>query len=245
MHNDGDLQQLFAVTTSGRLVARVRVSTTVVDVEDIAIGPGPKNGVDFVYLGDIGDNNENRKEVRIVRFGEPILSSVNEAEIRVGGAEVLRLTYPDGPHNSEALLVDPATGDIYIATKANERTRLYRAAAGNLMANSPAVLELVANLKVEDISGGDISRSGDRVLLRKEDRGWLWTRQAGEELTAALKRAPIGVRVRGRGQGNNGEAVGFSPNGGSYFTVSEGKQPVICVFPVPAPPAIEPVAADP
>ena len=68
MHNDGSHKEIFAVATTGKLVARVRIPTAIDDVEDIAIGPGPRSGVDYVYLGDIGDNDDKRPEVRLVRF---------------------------------------------------------------------------------------------------------------------------------------------------------------------------------
>jgi hypothetical protein len=155
------------------------------------------------------------------------------------------LTYPDGRHNAETLLVEPETGDIYIVTKDKARSRLYRAAAAKLRGNSPTVMELIAYLKVEDVSGGDISRAGDLVVLRKEDRGWIWSRRAGETLAAVLARAPSPVRVRSRDQGNNGEAVGFSPEGSSYFTASEGKNPTISRFPVPVGPAADAGSAGP
>jgi hypothetical protein len=35
------------------------------------------------------------------------------------------------------------------------------------------------------------------------------------------------------GQSQNGESVGFGPDGTSYYTVSEGKRQPIAVFPVP------------
>jgi hypothetical protein len=42
------------------------------------------------------------------------------------------------------------------------------------------------------------------------------------------------VLVRAGGQAQNGEAVGFAPDGKSYYTVSEGDQEAIVIFPVPA-----------
>jgi hypothetical protein len=234
MHNDGSLKEIFAVATGGKLVARVRIPTAIDDVEDIAIGPGPESGKDYVYLGDIGDNDEKRREVRLIRFSEPTLTQPVEKEFSAEGVETIRLLYPDGPHNAEALLIEQQTGDIYIVTKEKTRARLYRATASKLSGNLPAALEFVAHLNVDDISAGDMSRAGNLVILRKENQGWIWSRRPREGLAVALRRAPRPVVVLSDGQSPNGESVGFSPDGTSYYTVSEGKRQPIAVFPVPA-----------
>ena len=234
VHNDGGRKQVFAVTTAGRLVTRVRVDVQLTDVEDIAIGPGPEEGVDYVYIGDIGDNHVGRPDVRLVRFAEPALAENKDEKLEATGIEEFRLRYPDGPHDAEALLVDPLTGDVFIVVKEDHRTRLYRAAAENLRTDEPAALELAGFLNVEDISAGDISPAGDLIILRDEDRGWIWNRPSGSSVVSAVQRTPRPVLVRAGGQAQNGEAVGFTPDGKSYYTVSEGDQESIVIFPVPA-----------
>jgi hypothetical protein len=234
VHNDGGRKQVFAVTTAGQLVTRVRVDVQLIDVEDIAIGPGPEKGVDYVYLGDIGDNSSGRPDIRLVRFAEPALKGNKDKKTDASGVEEFRLRYPDGPHDAEALLVDPTTGDVFIVVKENHRTRLYRAGAESLRAGSPAALELVGYLNVEDVSAGDISPAGDLIILRDEDRGWMWNRPPGSSVASSFQRAPRPVLVRAAKQAQNGEAVGFTPDGKSYYTVSEGDQEAIVIFPVPA-----------
>jgi hypothetical protein len=233
LHNDGDQKQVFAVTTSGQLVARVRVDLQMRDVEDIAIGPGPEKHADYVYVGDIGDNESSRPDVRVVRFAEPALQTARGKKIDASGVEEFRLKYPDGPHDAEALLVDPTTGDVFIVVKEEDRSRLYRAALAGIRTDAPIVLELVGYLNVDDISAGDISPAGDLIILRDEDRGWIWNRTDGSSVADSFKRSPRTVLVRAAGQAQNGEAVGFTPDGKSYYTVSEGDQEAIVIFPVP------------
>lgn len=234
LHNDGDQKQVFAVKTSGQMVARVRVKVQLTDVEDIAIGPGPKTDVDYVYVGDIGDNESSRPDVRVVRFAEPALETMRDKKLDANGIEEFRLRYPDGPHDAEALLVDPSTGDMFIVVKEEDRSRLYRAAAEFLQTNSPISLELVGYLNVDDVSAGDISPAGDLIILRDEDRGWIWNRPSGSSVADSFKRGPRTVLVRAAVQAQNGEAVGFTPDGRSYYTVSEGDHEAIVIFPVPA-----------
>jgi len=234
VHNDGDEKQVFAVTTAGQLVTRVRVEVPLTDVEDIAIGPGPEEGVDYVYVGDIGDNTSSRPDIRLVRFPEPELKAIKDKKLDASGVEVFRLRYPDGPHDAEALLVDPTTGDVFIVVKEDNRSRLYRVGEDRLKTDAPIVLELVGYLNVDDVSAGDISPAGDLIILRDEDRGWIWNRPSGSSVGDSFKRAPRPVLVRAAGQAQNGEAVGFAPDGKSYYTVSEGDQEAIVIFPVPA-----------
>jgi hypothetical protein len=236
LHNDGGNEDLYAVRTDGQPAARLNVRTSIDDLEDIAIGLGPLPGTDFIYLGDIGDNNASRREVRVVRFPEPSLSPIDrgneELRLDVKDPEEFLLRYPDGPHEAEALLIDAAIGELVIVTKERRRARLYRVALDDLQPRGVTTLELAAVVNVGEITAGDISRTGDWVILRGEDRGWLWARQPGEDVGGALLRAPSRVLVRGDGQGKNGKAIGFSLDGHGYFTVSGGKRAPVFYFPI-------------
>jgi hypothetical protein len=240
MHNDGEAKHVFAVKTSGKIAAQVKIPEAVEDVEDMAVGPGPEEGVDYLYLGDIGDNDGNRREVRVVRFAEPSLDD-ERGQPKVRNAEVIRLRYPDGSHDAEALLVDSTTGDLMIVTKEDRGARAYIAHAARLSDRASHVtLEELAALEAEQVSAGDISSDGRWVLLRNEEQGWLWERAPGEPLADALQRPPVVVAVRGDKQGDNGESVAFGPTGQSYYTVSEGKDERIYEFGLPR--AVDPAS---
>ncbi|MDQ3588012.1 MAG: hypothetical protein M3375_06665, partial [Actinomycetota bacterium] len=115
-HNDsGDSARLFALTTEGRLRGEVVVAGAQnVDWEDIALGPGP-SGQDALFVADIGDNENERPSVSVYRVAEPDLS--RGAPRSSAPAERLVLRYPDRPHDAEALLVDPSTGELVMVTK--------------------------------------------------------------------------------------------------------------------------------
>jgi hypothetical protein len=233
MMNDGDKGWLFALTTDGSLAATASFAADIVDVEDIALGPGPKAGRDYVYLGDIGDNNEGRSEIRVVRFAEPAFSGERGEQIRIEDAEVLRLNYPDGPHDAETLFVDSQVRVLCIVTKEKSRARLYTVPLDELSGEATAMLTNAGKVGVEEVSAGAISADGSRVILRHEEDGWLWNRRDGESVAAALERKPTKVAVHGKRQGKNGEAVCFAPDGLTYFTVSEGKSQPIYRFDLP------------
>lgn len=233
LHNDGDSKEVYAVGIDGRLRARVRIGAKLEDVEDIAVGRGRNEGADFVYLGDIGDNEEERREVQVVRFEEPRLLPAGDDQELAVRVESFRLKYPDGPHDAEALLVDPLSSDLFIVTKEERVARLYRAAADNLRSGRVIKLEPAGSLRVGPVSGGDVSPTGDAIVLRSEDRGWLWSRQAGEPVELALRRAPRRVLARASRQSENGESIGFRADGRGYYTVSEGEHEPLVFFPLP------------
>ena len=234
MHNDGDSGKVFAVRASGKLAAAIDSPVAVVDLEDIAIGPGPTQGVDYLYLGDIGDNNSSRREIQIVRFPEPNLSAGQAGEREAKSFERIRLEYPDGPHDSETLLVDPVTGNVLVVTKEPSRARMYEAPAAELKDGATIKLRPAGTLGFAEVSAGAISPDGKWVLLRQEADGWLWPRGTGQSIAEATAGRSVAVPVRGDRQGPNGEAIAFSADGTSYVTVSEGKKQAICEFPLPA-----------
>ena len=198
------------MSTSGKLVAILNCRAAINDLEDIAIGPGPEKGVDYLYLGDIGDNDERRREIRVVRFAEPDLSGRRGRQLDVTEAEEFRLTYPDGPHDAEAMFVDPVSGDLFVVTKEKERARVYSVAAGQLQDRAAAKLTAAGKLDVDEVSAGAISLDGSRILLRREAPGVAVEPGAGRERwPTALARQPEKVPVLGKRQGPNGESIGF------------------------------------
>ena len=123
-HNDsGDGPFIYAFDTRGDSFGVFRVNGAEArDWEDIAAGPGPQANKSYLYIGDIGDNDAKRDEIVVYRVAEPTLTATTRklTKVRPGStepAEAIRLKYPDGKHDAEALLVHPTTGNIYIVNK--------------------------------------------------------------------------------------------------------------------------------
>lgn len=75
-HEDSGRGNLaYAVNESGRIVQTFRLTgVSNRDYEDIAINPDPQSGVPYVYIADLGNNDENAITMNIHRFPEPSLS---------------------------------------------------------------------------------------------------------------------------------------------------------------------------
>ena len=76
VHNDsGNAVELFAIGDDGGVRAPyLPTGITNRDWEDLAIGPGPAAGVDYLFIGDIGDNGLARSSITIYRIPEPAVS---------------------------------------------------------------------------------------------------------------------------------------------------------------------------
>jgi len=229
VHNDsGDAARLFAIDAQARLLGVCAVTgARARDWEDIAIGPGPETSRHYLYIGDIGDNRARHASVRIYRIAEPeVTSSQPFGKMRIGPAETLELTYPDGPRDAETLLVDPQTRDIYIISKRQMFNTVYRAPYPQ-STTAPTVMEHVAVLPWGFAVAGDVSPDGRRIIVRSPYNASLWQRPEGQPLWRAFKGKPVGIPLMSEPQG---EAISFDGKGRGYFTLSEMANPPLYYF---------------
>jgi len=228
IHNDrGDAPRVFAMSTQGRHLGVFRLKgARAQDWEDIAIGPGPEAGTDYLYIADIGDNDAKRNSIVVYRVAEPNVD-VNEqgGKVVLEGAQAIKLKYPDAAHNAETLMVDPLTKDIYIATKEGT-TRVYRAAYPQ-STDDVTTMEFAAELSFGMAVGGDISPAGDLVVIRGYFAASLWVRDNRVPLHKVFESDKCNVPLVLERQG---EAIAFDGEGQGYYTVSEKKHQPIYYF---------------
>ncbi len=186
------------------------------DWEDIAVGPGPIEGKNYVYVGDIGDNYSKYDQLFIYRFAEPDILGEN-LDIT---PEKITLKYPDGPRDAETLMVDPWNGDVFILTKRDSSNVLYRAKADQLENGKTTVLEKIMKLPVTMSTAGDISLDGTQILIKNYWVVYYWQRDKGQSIPDVLNSDPVLLPYNPEPQG---EAIAFLPHGNTYFTLSEKK----------------------
>ena len=248
-HNDGSRQDLYALGTNAARLATFDFNKSVDDTEDLAIGPGPVNGVSYLYVGDIGGNSfplGGRSSVKIVRIPEPLVDLAWAADPRspnFDGVETFTLVYPDGSYDAESLMVDPLSGDMLIATKQDAGARLYRANMTTLTNKSTVTMQFVRTVPFNLASGGDISADGTQIVLRREDFAMSWVRTTNQTVGAALAAAGVSIPVIGPPDEPNGEAIALLPDGTGYVTIGEGGDPVLYVFKAQCPSAPAPLPA--
>jgi len=242
------------------------------DWEDIALGPGPIFGQDYIYVGDIGGH---RSEKKILRFPEPKLPSYHKqvylrsvvdqddngtAEVQtfdkwekvpITKFDVISFRYPSGKTSDcESLTIDPITGDIFVASKHNNRLDVY------VLHYKDIKLEGVNELKlhysscndpqrtgtdqcefckgcVDSIAdfntlvAADISPSGYGLIMSDYTRVFYWRRSFLNE--SFFENEPVLLPYQNR-HGTE-EALAWSWDSKGYFVVPEGSYPELRYYP--------------
>ena len=127
------------MTEAGALLGRYTLGgATVRDIEDMAVGRCPAGTC--LFVADIGNNVSPRTEFAIYRATEPAVDAAGPtgaaAPSMTMPAERFAFSYADGAHNAESLLLDAATGAVFIVTKEAAGAPQRRLPTGD--ASSPA-----------------------------------------------------------------------------------------------------------
>jgi hypothetical protein len=207
------------------LDARCRVSRTAGfptpprDPEDLALAP---DGA--VWVADVGDNETSSTR----------RSTIALWRIPPRGAPVIhRLTYPDGPHDAEALLFGADGLPIVVTKETNGRAGLYRAATGlepNTAAGVPMVRvgefharptgenNFLGGLGEVLVTGAAVSPDRRRVVLRTYTAAYEWDVPDGDIVKAITTRTP---RVTALPDEPQGEAIAYTSDGTAFLTMSD------------------------
>ncbi|MPY97189.1 MAG: hypothetical protein GEU97_04210 [Actinophytocola sp.] len=192
------------------------------DVEDLALA---NDGT--LWLADTGDNSAKRDTVAVHTLRPD------------GTARLHRLTYPDGKHDAEALLLGPS-GVPHIVTKTLLGTaEVYRPKA-RLRSPGPTPLVKVAEVTIPSsdtpggpvgsassalVTGGAVNADGSVIALRTYTDAYLYPAPDGH-LVEALGREPVRIRLPREPQG---EAITFTPDGTLLSAGEGGGQPIRAV----------------
>ena len=212
---------LYAFDPSGADLGTFEVPDAfALDWEDIAAGPDENGEGSYLYVGDMGDNFGIRGGlVGIFRVPDVDPQSLD------GGfpeSRPIALLMPDGPHDAEALFVDPIEPAIYVVTKSRDEAFVFKGPLTS--ASQPQEMELVATLFLgAEVSGADISPDGRVIAFRGYRTVWMWSRADGQTIGEALQTEPCTAPSPEERQG---ESIALTADW-SYFTVSEGTNPDI------------------
>jgi hypothetical protein len=230
--------QLVAINDGGEQVSvyLLDAACQVVDVHTAAVDPYDPEDLAVatdgtVWLADTGDNNTNRPTVALIALRPD------------GSTSIYRLTYPDGPHDAEALLLAP-DGTPYLVTKEIlGASGVYRPAAA-LVDGGTVGMDKIAGVNLTFtgtaggpfgqagqllVTGGAVARDGSAVALRTYTDAYVWT-LTGSDVPAALAAAPVRIPLPDSPQG---EAISFAADNRNLVVASEGLPSDVTAVPLP------------
>jgi hypothetical protein len=235
LNDAGNPPVVFAFDEGGRAFGTFDVDgATNVDWESLQIGPGP-DGRDWLYIADAGDNQLVRSDAVLYRVPEPDVSPVSpdQPAVRTAPAEAFTFVYPDGPHDVEALLVSPTTGEIVLISKEQSgHSHVYRMPLP-LDATRVVQLDLVAELDVRAyvrssrlVTDAAVAPDGRHVTLRTYSGALEYLVPEGASLADIWSGTPL---VYPLDDGPQGEGIAYRLDGTAMLTTGEGAPAVLYV----------------
>lgn len=225
INDGGDSLQVFLLDRNCGVTKVLSGGQNPFDPEDLA-----RTSDGTFWVADIGDNNRERQTLVVWAIGSS------------GGAAVRhRLSYPDGAHDAEAILM-PADKTPIIVTKSVTGASKVYTAPQPLSASSPSTQQLKAAGTVTIsasgtkggpseagpaaqmlVTGGAVAPNGGKVAVRTYTDIYEWTPEQGASAAAIAKtmtaQAPRRTPVPDEPQG---EALSYTSDGSALVTVSEG-----------------------
>jgi hypothetical protein len=186
------------------------------DWEDIAAGPGPDSSKNYLYVADIGDNEAQYQYKYIYRFEEPTWSQ-HEESITISEFDRLTFQLPDERKDTETLLLDPATKNLYVITKREDPVYLYELKYPYATEDTITANKIMA-LPFTKIVGGDFSADGKEILLKNYHQVFYWNSATAKTISEILEDSPEEIPYVVEPQG---EAVAWARDGSGFYTLSE------------------------
>ncbi|WP_305095197.1 hypothetical protein [Prescottella sp. R16] len=195
-----------------RVTGSLPVPVDPYDIEDMGIGPDGR-----LWLSDTGDNLKTRSTVALI-----------DLDPATGAGGLHRLTYPDGPHDAETLLIGRDGVPLIVTKDVLVASGIYRPVGGagvdGLASPGPTPLERVGQVRLGPtatpggpvpiggstlITGGAVSADGTVAALRTYTDVYLYSAPDGDLVRALTTTTPVRVPIPDEPQG---EALAFTPD---------------------------------
>lgn len=213
INDSGNPAEVFLIDDHAKIKLVCKLTnTTNRDWEEIRISRN--KGKNYLYVGDIGDNKAEYNLKFIYRFEEPQLTNANEMIIE--DIDTLILKMPDGRRDTESIMIDPLTNDLYLLSKREDSIRLYLKQYPFL--SDTLILDKMLTMPFHNIVSADISPDGQEVLMKNYDKIFYWKKSGEESISQLLEKEPIMLPYKPEKQG---EAITWALDGAGFYTLSE------------------------
>lgn len=211
--DSGNPPQVYLLNHAANAIKKIYLKGAVnTDWEDIALAAGPDAAKKYLYIADIGDNDAVRGSVGFYRLEEPLIATDT-----VTAFDLIRFNYADGPRDAEAFLVDEASKDIFIITKRDAVSRVYKLGYPYSTATVNTAV-FVTGLSYNGVVSAAVSNDGTGIITKTYSTLNYYPRLAGETIPQTLQKKAAVLAYQKEPQG---EAVGFAVDNGGFYTLSE------------------------
>jgi hypothetical protein len=242
--NDDGPSVLYAIDSTGKDLGRVTIKdASNRDWEDLA--SFALDGVPYLVAADIGDNEGERKDVRLYIIEEP-----EAGDDKVKPEWRIEFTYPEGPRDAESIAVDVENERVLVLTKRDVPALLYAlplkpgtekritaerlGVVASLPQPSRSDLEFAkrANSWHWQPTSMDISGDGAQAIVLTYGGVFLYPRAPGQDWLEALQQPP---RVVSRSANRQAESIAFDTAGDTVFITIEQRNAPLFRLPVSKP----------
>ena len=229
--NDDGPAAVHGIDHSGRKLARIKINgAKSVDWEDLA--SFTHNGIDYLAVADIGDNESKREHVSLYVIAEPDFETKTvDIEWRVD------FSYPEGPRDAESLAVDADGEHFYVLSKREIPAVLYsiplRPDNDDLVvAERQATIDSLPQpsaAEKKDAKGSgwawqptamDFSVDGRKALILTYKGVYLFSREEQQSWTSALNNQALEFKL---GKIKGAESISFGEAGETAILTIEKK----------------------
>lgn len=227
--------RIYALSGSGRVRAAYTVAGVPnTDWEDLT--SYTHGGKRYLVIADTGDNGGLRRYIELIAIEEPAI----EAGTYRGTIEPawrMRIRWPDGPRDCEAVAIDAARGEVLLLSKKRVPAQLFRvplaptrgrqtrlaqqiAVAGTIPQPGPHELEThpQSGRYRAHVTSMALSPDGRTLIVLTYRDAYRFDRGEGESWADALRRAP---KALGMPPLIQAESITFAPGGGAVYVTSE------------------------
>jgi len=236
VHNDEGKALLYVIDSIGLYQSTIELEGAKNrDWEDLTIVDRADRR--WIVAADIGDNDARFNSVRLYFAAEPQVNADGEYPKKLEVSHELKVRYPDGPRDCEALAYDAGSDQILFLTKRDKPPRLYALDAVTALNQPSAELEFLAEVPtISPPSAAEMLRGGKKALWLSQPTGMdisadgalaavltyrslnLYTREATETWAEAFQRAPREILGP---PGIYDEAVSFDANEDAVYVTTE------------------------
>jgi hypothetical protein len=187
------------------------------DWEDIVVGPGPDSTRNYLFVAEIGDNEAVFPFKYIYRFEEPEIRDPQQESVTIAEFETIIFRLPDGPKDTEALLIDPKTRNLMVVSKREEPVNVYQIEYPYATSDTLTAKQ-ITTLPLKQIVAGSFSFDGNEILMKNYNHIYYWKNSSNMSLLELLKEQPKEIPYSIEPQG---ESITWAHDDSGFFTISE------------------------